>query len=120
MKFKVLRGVHSEGGQTYGVGSVVDSKSDLGRFNSSPDEPRFERIFSGPESAAEETRAAAMAGCPEIQPAAVTGHPVEPPAAKDSFDGKTVEELRGLAEEMEIDLGKARTREQILAVLRSA
>ena len=113
MKFRILRGIHSEGGQTYGVGSVVDSKSDLGRFNSSPDEPRFERVFSDPE----ETRAAAMAGCPELQPKAAAV--AEQPAAKDAFDGKTVEELRGLAEEMEIDLGKARTRDQILAVLRS-
>jgi hypothetical protein len=110
-KFRILRGVHSEGGCTYLPPAVFESEADLLRHNSTPDDPRFEQVY-------EETRAAAMAGCPELQPKTVAA--VEQPAAKDAFDGKTVEELRGLAEEMEIDLGKARTRDQILAVLRSA
>ena len=101
MKFRVLCGVHSEGGRTYGVGSVVDSASDLSRLNY-PGVERFERL-----------------NVPDPLAVAVADLPKEEPA-KDSFTNMTVEELRKFAEEAEVDLGKARTRDQILAVLRSA
>ena len=104
MKFRVLCGIHSEGGRTYEAGSVVDSKSDLSRLNYTGVE-RFQR------SDAEETT-------PPVS--AVLTAPVSPTTPADSLSNMTVEELRKFAEETEVDLGKARTREQILAVLRSA
>jgi len=112
MKFRVLCGVHSEGGRTYEAGSVVNSKSDLSRLNY-PGVERFERLPDGdlPKSDPAEVAAAAQAGYDTAN---------EMQSKKDSLDGMTVEELRKFAEGKEVDLGKARTREQILAVLRSA
>ena len=108
MKFKVLRGMHAEGGRTYEVGSIVDSASDLCTLNYVSSAPRFQRVESDPE----EVSAAALKGYDTINEMQ--------PAKKDALDGMTVEELRKFAEESEVDLGKAKTREQILAVLRSA
>jgi hypothetical protein len=110
-RFKLLCGVHNEDGQTYMPGAIVDSKSDLSLLD--PTGERFQRLPDDPlpHSDPEATKAAALAGYDmvnELQP------------KKDSLDGMTVEQLREFAAETEVDLGKARTREQILAVLRSA
>ena len=98
MKFKLLRGIHNEDGRTYYPEAVVDSMSDLTTLNVVKGAPRFEQVLEE-----------------EAAPVAVA----EPPKA-DSLDGMTVEELRKFAEETEVDLGKARTKDQILSVLRSA
>ena len=113
MQFKVLRGIHSESGRTYYAGSIVDSKSDLLTMNHVSSTPRFQRVESDPS----ETHAAALKGYNTI-------NEIQSPKAKepekDAFTTMTVDELRKFAEETEVDLGKARTRDQILVVLRSA
>lgn len=45
-KFKVLRGLHAEGGRTYRPGEIVDSKSDLSELNTHGS-IRFEKISAG-------------------------------------------------------------------------
>ena len=45
-KFKLLRGIHSEGGKTYVPGDIIDSKSDLLAHNTTPNAPRFEEVRS--------------------------------------------------------------------------
>ena len=44
-KFRLLRGVHNEGGRTYKVGDVIDSASDLSKHNK--DVVRFEPLSEG-------------------------------------------------------------------------
>jgi len=48
-RFEVLRGIHSEGGKTYMVGDIVDSRSDLSKFNI-PDGPQRYRVISDTEN----------------------------------------------------------------------
>ena len=43
-RFRVLRGLHNESGRTYQAGEVVDSKSDLTKFNR-PNSVKFERVL---------------------------------------------------------------------------
>ena len=45
MKFKVLRGKHNEGGVTYKKGEIVDSATDLTKFNFPPLSVKFEPVL---------------------------------------------------------------------------
>jgi len=92
MRFRITRGLHSEGGKLYGPkgsgatdGDVIETDVDLaGRHG----QQRFQPLY-------------------DDEPA-------------DELDGKTVQELMEYAEANEIDLGTAKTKRQIVSVLRAA
>jgi hypothetical protein len=104
-RWKILSGVHSVGGQTFVPPAEFDDPSDLRKLD--PHGERFARVGSDPQ----ETHAAAMEGAKEL---------LTEQRKVDGLDEMTVEQLRQFATESEVDLGKARTKDQILAVLRSA
>ena len=110
-KFKLLSGRHTENDPTgkidpvtklpvsvtYKAGDVFASKSDLDkRFNQPPMSIKFERIHETPVAAAQQA------------------------AISDTLDAMTVEELKAYAESEELSLGKAKTREEMVKVLRAA
>lgn len=45
-KFKLISGVHSEGGRTYLPGEIIESRSDLSKHNHFPDR-RYEPVAEG-------------------------------------------------------------------------
>jgi len=90
-KFKLLSGIHNEGGNTYYAGDIIDSKSDLLKHNVSGSSPRYEK-------AAEST-------------------PSSVQSRTDQLDAMTVSQLREFAEAEEIDLGEATKKAEILAVI---
>lgn len=53
-RFRVLAGVHSEGGRTYYKGDIVDRKSDLNRLNS-PGSLKFEHVPDEPKRSSKDT-----------------------------------------------------------------
>lgn len=104
MKFKVVRGVHSEGGVTYEKGDVVDSASDLRTLNS-PGAIKFQILEN-------EVAEAARAG--------LEGKPVPVPTGPDEFDAMTIPDLKKFASQEGIDLGTATKRDEILVLIREA
>ncbi len=94
MKFRLIRGVHQEGGQTYSSGvdgqDIIETDKDLSAMNDSV-RPRFLVI--------EEFAAVTQQ----------TGY--------DILRVKTVKELRELAEEETIDLGDAMLKDDIVNII---
>jgi len=60
-RFKVLAGVHSEGGRTYETGDIVDSRSDLTKHNS-PGSIKFQRLPDEPDDSSQQTGISRTAG----------------------------------------------------------
>ena len=90
-RFRLLRGIHNEGGKTYKPGDVFDSASDLGRHNRGGG-IRFEKL----------TEAV----------------PISETPTNDDLSRMTVPSLRELAEREEIDLGQAVLKDDILETIR--
>jgi len=94
MKFRLIRGVHQEGGQTYVAGvdgqDVIETDKDLSKHNDSV-RPRFQLI--------EEFAA------------------VNQQTGSDVLRAKTIKELREFAMEEEIDLGDATRKEEIFNII---
>jgi len=108
MKFKVLRGQHSEGGETYRAGDVVDSASDLNRHNS-PGAKKFEQLEGG------------VADVPSASPPATPAVEDEDSGEEsDDLDDMTVVQLKTFAEEEEIDLAGVSRKDEILSTVRAA
>lgn len=114
MKFRILRGKHNQGERhpdgrpvIYARNDVVESETDLCKLNAGMATKKFERVddstpLTNPDAAGKSV------------PSPETVDPNE-----DTFNEMTVAELRQFAEQEEIDLGKARTKDEIIAVLRS-
>lgn len=98
--FRLLAGRHHEGGITYNRGDVFKSASDLLKHN------RGHRKFE------------LLAETPQVQQTAPTSTLTSEPT--DELSGRTVAELRAMAEEDEIDLGGATKKEDILRIIREA
>src|SRR5262245_42846317 len=121
MKFRVLRGKHSEGGRTYSVGEVVDSASDLSKHNNPTGSQKFERIQA--EDDVQRLRRQA--------PNEIEVSPPAPPAPSfeqqmgvseeqnDDFTDMTKSQLVQYAELNQIDLAGATTKSDILANIRA-
>ena len=94
MKFQVLRGVHSHGGQIYRKGDVVESDVDLTKHNT-PGSPRFAPIGDGGVAVVD-----------------------EPVGSDDGLDEMNVRELREYAEEGGIDLSGTKSKDAIIERIR--
>jgi hypothetical protein len=124
MKFKVLDGkftqlITSEGeegqpitsSEVYAKGSIVMSDIDLVKRYNRPGCRKFQRVHdstkvrqidpTSPQEREEELR------------------PTPPEDIQDAYTGLTVADLREIADEGNIDLGSARKKDAILAILRS-
>ena len=106
-KFKVLRGLHSEGGCTYQPGDVVDSASDLSRHNR-PGSRKFEKVEGDVPSSIEAVQVAAEKGFNSSEEPAVV-----------PLEHLTLKQLKDLASEWEIDLGSSIKKDEIISTLRA-
>lgn len=109
--FRVLRGRYVEGKTTdgkqriYVQGDIIDSKSDLMRFNS-PGAIKFEKIESG--------------RLPENTPTLDSSTTAVIKKENDGLEAMSIAELRKMAEEEEIDIKAAKTKDQLVAAIRTA
>ena len=109
--FRVLHGRHVEGKtpdgkqRTYVQGDIVDSQSDLTCFNS-PGAIKFEKIESG--------------RMPENTPALAGSPATVAEKENDGLEAMSLAELRKMAEEEEIDVKTAKTKDQVIATIRAA
>lgn len=103
-RFKLLHGIHNEGGKTYYPGDVIDSASDLSKHNR-PSNVRYEPV-------AEETDDP-LGSADTLQANPV---PLESGAPLESL---TIAQLRQLAEEYEVDLGDAAKKGEIIDALQT-
>lgn len=93
-RYRVLRGLHSQGGKLYGngmeAGDIVETDTDLLCHNA-PGSQKFERL-------------------PDLPPVSV----------EDGLEQMTITQLQGLAEEEEIELGQGGRKVEIIEVIREA
>lgn len=121
--FRVVNGSHSNGERdpatgkliTYKKGEVFESKHDLVKTHNSNVSVKFERMPEGALPSRSPVAQAAIAGASQ----ALT------PPGKSAFGSAelevlTIEELKKLAEQEEIDLGKLTSKKDIIARIQSA
>ena len=106
MLFRVLIGVHNEGGITYGkkesAGDTVDSKSDLSKHNT-PGDIKFARISGEGQTVLD-----------------ITPEPSEDEDGNPNFNSMTVSQLKAFAEENDIDLPSGGTKPELLNTVKEA
>ena len=135
MKFRVLRGSHSEGKYpvghpwankpiTYDVGEVVDSASNLAKFNAEgPLGPKFQRIYDGTPATDKVKMGAEIARQQEAALLADDGNgpgsraPDLPP---DGLDAMSLQDLRKVAKEEGVSLPSNVTQEAAVEAIRRA
>lgn len=100
-KFRLRFGVHNEGGKTYYPGDVIDSASDLSKHNERFGGVRFEPIAGGSSTGD-------------------VGVADSPQGAEPSLNSLTVARLKQLASELEVDLGEATRKDDIVEALQEA
>lgn len=115
MLFKLLRGYHKDwtyrtdaegrrqtsSQRLYKPGETVESDRDLAKLFNHPGSIKFERLPDPPQSTAQP--AVAVAERPDVD-----------------LDSMTLRDLQALAETEEIDLGGAKTKDQMVKVIRQA
>lgn len=123
-KFRLLRGHHIQEDVVFNPGQVIETDSDLTKFNS-PQSIRFERIIeeSKPETLEElEAKVAKLKAAqqPTINPTTPTqsSTPTVKEPKDDGLEQMTVAQLRSFAEEAGIDLLGVNKKEDIIAVIR--
>ena len=144
MKFRVLRGNHSEGtypsghpwaGKSivYEIGEIVDSASNLAKFNAAgPLGPKFQRIYD-PNALATNKAAQGLAVAKQQEEAAVyddgngphgpveqQDHAVQPQLPPDGLEDLTIAELKKLAKEEGITLSANITKEEAIQTIRKS
>jgi hypothetical protein len=112
---------HTGKNTVYVKGDVFDSDKDLLKENrATPDKDRFELVSSDTPMH--------YAGCPltrkeQKEGKTLTTTPstvVNPSAAEDTFSSMTLDELKKFAQAEDINLGKAKSKDEVLAVIRAA
>ena len=120
-RFRLLMGRHSEGkgsdGKTlpqpkiYVPGDIIDSPVDLTKFNG-PNANKFERVMDDPP-------VSRQAATVPASTAPQAGKPPPRPASKE-LESMTEQELRQLAEDVEVDVKSARNKADLVKVLKAA
>ena len=137
MKFRVLRGNHAEGkypdghpwaGRSiiYENGEVVDSKTNLARFNNpGPLGPKFQRLYD--KTPATDKLKQSMEIAKRMEAAAVyddgngpNGPMQQPEVVSDGLEEMTVPELKKLAKEEGINLPTNANQTEIINLIRGA
>jgi hypothetical protein len=135
MKFRILRGNHCEGkypkghawagrGIVYEIGEIVDSKTNLARFNSNgPLGPKFQRVYDPSLPATDKIgMAAKIAAQQEADVLYDDGNgphgPVQLPS--DGLDEMSLNDLRKLAKEEGVSLPPNVSQAEAVKIIRSA
>jgi len=134
MKFRVLRGSHNEGkypkghpwvgrGICYVIGEIVDSASNLAKFNcAGPLGPKFQRIHDSMPATDKVQQGLDIAK--QIEEDAVyddgngQGGPMDQLPPADNLDSMTLAELKKSAKEDDIELSPQATKSQIIDAIR--
>lgn len=107
-RYMVLAGAHYEGGKQYVPGDIVDSMTDLNRLNGPGMKPKFKQVK---DSRDEEQARTQVSVAPAVQQKETSD------GILGTLEGMTVSDLRKLAAEEEIDLGDAKTKEELVKVI---
>lgn len=120
MKFRVLAGKHSERGRIWMRGQVIETTTDLAsRFNGATVvRQKFERVPDG--TPADPGVPVDQFTDPEFNKSSPSESETRGVDLMATYESMSVEELRQVASQEEIELGKAKTKPEILNVLRSA
>lgn len=136
-RFRVLRGNHSEGkypkghpweGRSivYEIGEIVDSKTNLARFNSQgPLGPKFQRIYGSTPATDKVKQALEIARRQEAEATYDDGNGPHGPAGQpqmpaDGLDSMSLAELKKVAKEEGIPLPANATQEDVVKAIRDA
>jgi hypothetical protein len=105
-KFRLIRGSHNEGGKTYKKGDTFESKSNLLLHNTPGVQPKFVKVKRNPEYIEEAEPIAA----------AKPAKPTHPTTEEDraTLESMSVNQLKAMAEEEEIDLDGATRKDDII------
>lgn len=111
MRFQLLVGTHvGDDNKHYTAGDIIETQTNLAaRFNEPNCPPKFRRLTEKEFAAEQENQAFR-----KQQEADKNKKP------GDGLDSLSLEDLRKLAEEEEIDLGKSKTKEEVLKAIRSS
>jgi hypothetical protein len=135
MKFRVLRGNHAEGkypkdhpwvGRSivYEIGEIVDSKTNLARFNSSgPLGPKFQRIYDATPATDKAKQGLEIARRREAEAVYDDGngpHGPPQPLPDDGLEAMTLAELKKLAKEEGVNWPPSATQEDLVRLIREA
>jgi hypothetical protein len=135
MKFRVLRGNHSEGkypeghpwvGRSiiYEIGEIVDSRSNLARHNKpGPLGPKFQRIYDNTPPTDKVKQGSEIARRREEKDLADDGngpHGAQPQLPPDGLDEMTLPELKKLAKEEGIVYPQGASQAEIITLIRRA
>lgn len=131
MRFKVLEGQHIEGGhwtsdgkrvkgKVYKRGDEVVTNDDLSRFNHGTRRPKFERLPDIQEAAEQGFHRGNTATLPEQKTQAVVQAKPQPKLNFSALEAMNVKQLQDHAAAEEIELGQAKTKEEILKVIKAA
>lgn len=125
-KYRLLVGQHIENipgteiEATYSAGDTFESASNLERFNSPGHSPKFERLQDdvkvGPKSRVKATPTPEQ--LPEVQTQLNDEESTD--EATDTLESMSVAELYKFAKENDIDLGRARKKNELIEVIRKA
>jgi hypothetical protein len=108
---------HTKQNTVYVAGDVFDSPHDLLKENTLAAKPKFE--LAGPKAKLKYVGAPGYVKT-EATKSVEESSPASNPSLGGTFSAMTVEELKRFAADEEIDLGKAKTKEQILEVIQQA
>lgn len=113
-KFKVVQGKHSEGGRRWVPGTIVDSKSDLSRFNRPGEQDKFVEMPDSVE---------ASPGVPIITRNVVKdgqqqATQVSVPPARYKLDGMSMKDLQQVADAEEVDIKGLTKVQDVIAKLK--
>jgi len=100
-------------GHKYGPGDLVVTDIDLNRFNAGSGPKKFDRL---PDN----TPIPKAGQKKKTQASASVQSSPKLPMEEDTLQGMSVEELRHLAEQEEIDLGEARRKDKIIEIILEA
>ena len=125
MRFKVLEGKHIEGGHNdgkgnrvpgtvYSRGDVVETKDNLLRFNSGARRPKFEKLDDAAPITQQSATPQAKPSTPHSPAVAVKNQ-----MAFATLESMSVAELQKYCEGEEIDLGRAKSKDEILKVIKA-
>jgi hypothetical protein len=128
-KFKLLAGRHSINIGTdakpeikrYGMGDIVETDQELDKLFNSRGSTKFERLaYEEPDTL--ESLAEAEANLAKRKAALLTKKdaPVEPKSQSDDLSKLTLPELQEIANSNGIELGRAKTKDEVLKVVKAA
>lgn len=116
-RFKLMVGKHVEKGKVYRKGDIITTDDDLTRLNGGPGAMKFERLSAVEDPGSLLPRSVEGADRSHAIPAPARDNPVNKGA---NLDKMSLTDLQAYADEEEIDLKGAKTRDDVLKQIKAA